>query len=319
MASKSKNQGIYEFTRIALGQKTYGKRQFKRDLRKLQRSGLLNPKIDINLQAPTKYMLSRLRKFAAVVKGEAKTIEINPGERKYYKSSGYKTKNGRAVIPTPNGESVKRIRAKNGIPQFQTTPKRGTSGMRRTETLIPHSDLESYVVNVISSAPDLPRGQYYGFRYFGNNSIVFYSGDDYGKRAMMERILNYSSMEDAVANGNAEVEDEIYQNFALIKIINQSGKDAWEAGVQAQRQRAREAYREANRDRRIESRRRYHASLSEEQILNRKIYRLENAPENAVREKARRARIARSNPEKYLANKEAARKRAAKSRANKKR
>jgi hypothetical protein len=323
MATKKKPQrkkqnSAYEFARVATGNKTYGKRQFKRDVKKLVKAGLYKPTVSIDDIVPTKYIASVFKKYGSVLRGTVASMEVNPGEIKKYQKAGYKTKGNRVLVPVQKGETVKRTKNENGVPTYERKPAKGTRGQKKKEKIIPYNDLPSYIENVIFSAPDLGRGEYYGFRYFGNNSLVFFSGDDWGKRRMLERVLHYSSMEDAIANGNAEVEDEIYQNFALVKIVGPKDMVAWEKGVQAQRFRAKQAYREANRERYAEKRRQYLENLTEEQKLERAITRAENRKEDAARKRAARALIARNEPEKLLENRQRDKIRKQKARAKKK-
>lgn len=320
MAKKKKTQGgIFEFTKIALGQKTYGKRQFKRDLRKLQKSGILSSRVDINLQAPTKYMLSQIRRFSAVLQGTAKTVPITRAEKEFYKKAGYPVKNKAAIIDVPKGARVKKLPTKNGIPEFRVTQK-GQGGTRRsTRKLIPFEQMEQYITHDVLNAPPLGKGEYYGFRFYGNNSIRYFgnSGDRGAdaKQRLLAYFLAYQSVGEAEQSDDPEIAGEIYRNFEVVKFDNIK---EWDMGVNEQRARAKSARSAANRERYNAWRRHRYAQLDELEKREYNERRRESKDVAAARERDRRATIRRSEPEKYLAEKAASIVRARKSRARRK-
>lgn len=316
--SQKKKSGVFEFTRIAFGVESYGKRQFKRDLKKLKKAGLLSAKIDIDLQAPTKYMLSQIRKFSAVLQGTAKTIEIPRAEKEFYKNAGYPVKATRAIIEAPKGSRVKRLPSENGVPRVQVT-QRGQGGTKRSvRVLLPYTELERYITDKVMKEPPLKRGEYYGFRFYGNNSLRYFAnsgdGGDDAKQRLLAYFLKYNTVEEAERSEDPEQAGEIYRNFEVVKFEN---KGEWNEGVKRQRESASSQRREANREKYNEWRRRKYAAMD---ALEKREYnerRRENATVHAERERNRRARIAASNPDLLLKQREAGKIRAAKSRAAK--
>jgi hypothetical protein len=322
-SQKKKSGGIFEFTRIAFGVESYGKRQFKRDLKKLKKAGLLSSKVDINLQDPTKYMLSQIRKFKAVLQGTAKTIEIPRAEKEYYKNAGYPVKSHAAIVEAPKGARVKRLPSENGIPRVQVT-QRGQGGTKTSvRTMVPYTDLESYIINKVMHQAPLKKGQSYAFRFYGNNSTQHFYDDDpsmrnarTAKEKLIENVLKYDAVKYDEKHGTRpDNPDSVYRNFETVTIRNRKDLDAWDAERKETRAKNRSERSKANNEKYNRWRRERYAKMDELEKREYNERRRESKESHAARERVRRAAIARSEPEKYLAEKAAAKARKQKSRA----
>lgn len=324
--SQKKKSGVFEFTRIAFGVESYGKRQFKRDLKKLKKAGLVSSKIDIDLQTPTKYMLSQIRKFSAVLQGTAKTIQIPRAEKEFYKNAGYPVKSHVAIIEAPKGSRVKRLPPENGIPRVQVT-QRGQGGTKTSvRTMVPYTDLESFITNEVMHQPPLKKGQSYAFRFYGNNSTQHFYDDDpshrnarTAKEKLIENVLKYEAVKyDEEHNTRPDNPDSVYRNFETVTIRNRADLNAWDAERKETRARLRSEKNRANRERHDRWRRERFAAMDELEKREYNERRAGNRTANAERERERRRRIAATNPDLLLKNREAGKQRAAKSRAAKK-
>jgi hypothetical protein len=315
---KKKKAGIYEFTRIALGQQTYGKRQFKRDLRKLQKSGILSAKIDINIQEPTRYMLSQIRKWKSVLQGEAKTIPVSRAEKDFYKNAGYPVKSGHAVIQVSKGERVRKGKTKNGIPSHIVTSKGVNGRMVSQNILVPYPDLERYITTTVEAMPPLKKGEYYAFKFYGYNSHQYFRDDDpdsYNPRTAKEKLILNVLKYDAVKYDDEhqvrqDDPDSVYQNFEVVKITR---PQVWNDEGVAIRKARRSEYRKANRARRNEW---YEKRLTEMTPAEREYTLKTERRDDAARKREARAKMRQTDGDATMAYREAAKARAAKSRAN---
>jgi len=306
MATKGKkSNSIFASARKQFGNPSYGRREFRRDLGRLQRSGLISDKVDVKSQNVTDYMLRTIRKFGDVLQGKAQTVKVTPKEKKYYKETGHRTKGHVAIIETPRGEKVKRLPpTKDGIPRYEVLTK-GPKGTRRaTQILVPETDLERYITFLVEDAPDLKKDQYYGIRFYGNNLARYFGGDE-AKRLLMQYLLAYA---DTKHNTNFEYDvanegDETYKNFEVVEFFR---AEDWEQEIVEQRRVSRETRNVANRQRYNDWLARKYAAMTplEKRYYNER--RRESTESATKRKRVERQKIAESDPEKLLANREAA-------------
>lgn len=317
--SKKSSKSPNPFSRIRkeFGNENYGAKQFRRDIGKLVRKGILGPKTNAKTQPVTRYMLDQIRKFRDVLSGESQTLVINPGERKYYQEQGYVTKNNVAIIKTGPYSKVKRLRnAPGGVPRFQVTTH--PPGQKRakvsTRTLYRYDQLEEYIVDYVNSGPDLKPGESLGFRFFGNNSTMYWH-EPGAKQQLLNFFLKYQTLDKALEEDDPEQKQEIYQNFEVIYFKD---VEAWTQGVRDQRNRMTDERRAREKQRRKEWYDRRMASMNDEELLRYQYKQRLRRSAKAEAERERRARLKRENPEAYADMLEANLKRLAKSKANKK-
>lgn len=304
-ASK-KSTNIFEGISRTLGDPKYGRRQFKRDLKKLQKRGLISKKVDVATQETTRYMLSTIRKFSDVLTGKAQVLSVPKAEKNQYKESGHRTKGNRVVIETPRGEKVKRLPpTKEGVAQYEVSQKTPTGIRKSRRILVPETDLERYITFLVEDAPELEPGEYYGIRFYGNNVARFFGGES-AKQKLMEYMLAYA---DTKHNTNINYDlnnegDETYKNF---EVVTFESKQEWEQGIIEQRKTAREANRERNRQRYNEWQQRRLAAMNE---IEREYYKRKkrgSLEDQRERQRKHRAKVASENPEKILSDREKAR------------
>jgi hypothetical protein len=312
--SKKKSSGIYDSLRKSLGNPTYGRRQFKRDVNKLVKAGLYNPKSGIENLAPGKYVNSLLRKFSNVLEGRAQALKVNPGEVKKYREQGLPTRNGRVIVEAPKGSKVERLRPENGVPRYRVT-QNGKNGTRVTvREIVPYSDLEARIRRIVYNKPEPKSNEAIGFRFFGNNSARYFAHRD----MLLDFFLAYQSVEEAVRSGDTEAEQEIYQNFEVTIIKGRKGEQAWgkeyhDRQIRQQSERARAA--------RARFRAREQERYRNMDELDKRIFRdqkYKDRAERAERERNRRAQLKHDDPAAYAKMLEQNAARAKASRKNKK-
>lgn len=283
MAGKSKKpRSIFDTLRKEFGNPKYGRREFKRDLRKLQKSNLISSKVDIASQDVTRYMQSAIRKFAGVLSGTEHTIVVPPREKHFYRESGFKTKGRTVIVPTPNKEKVKRIHpTEEGFPQFKRE-QQNKNGTRRTgrNIVVPYTSLEAYILDLAENAGPLDNHEHYAFRFHGHMSYGTFKDPE----AMALYIAKYKSVEEAFMRGDIEAQEGVYQNIEVFKITipeHTLERAAETAHVKSER-RLRNAQRRADWERE-------HGNKTT------------RVPKERTPEAERKAKSRTSNPERYAA------------------
>jgi hypothetical protein len=310
-SKKKKSTSIFESLRKSTGNPTYGRKQFKRDVNKLIKQGLYTPKLELSDLNPSRYINSLLRRYQDVLGGTAQAIKVNPGEVKKYQEAGYRTSHGRAIVELPKGARAKRIPAHEGVPRFQTI-RRAPQGVETvTNELVPPQSLEARIRRAIEREPALKKGEYYGVRFYGNNSARYWSD----KEVMLQVLMNYPSVQEAMASENPEYEDEYYQNFRIVRFKNTM---AWENEYNERQESLARTRSKAARERYRERQRQRYAAMDE---LERRIYRertVTDRAQRAERERNRRNQLKHDDPSAYARMLEENAARVRKSRANKK-
>lgn len=82
--------------------KKRGTMQPRKALSRLKKLGLFKGRTD----KPSRYGLAQIKKFAAVLRGDAKVVKVPRKVAKEYRDQ-YRVKGDRVVIPSPKGEKVR--------------------------------------------------------------------------------------------------------------------------------------------------------------------------------------------------------------------
>lgn len=307
-AKKKKSSGIFDLIRAEFDTPDYGLKQFRRDVAKLKRLGLISKRKDARKQKPTRYMREVVRQFADVLTGKASVLSIPQNEVEYYKKTGHKTKNKKAVIPTPHGEKVRRTKPVEGTPTYTTTQRTKTGAtVKRRHVLLPAEEFASRLKSHIQKLPALKKGEYYAFRYRGYMSLQYFGGKD-AKKKLLEYMMRY------INSDIDDVEEEL-SHFEIVTIEN--GKQ-WAAGVKEQRAESEVNRRERNKER-------YAQWKARKLARGEEIRRVESKPKSerakkndAEYQRQRRASLKESNPKEYQRRLEASKARMAKTRRNRK-
>ena len=83
-------------------------RQYRSDLARLKKAGLVSPKIDARSHKPTRHMLAQLAKYADVISGDAVTVKAPSRSKASEYSDIKRVKFDRVVIKTAPGDSKPR-------------------------------------------------------------------------------------------------------------------------------------------------------------------------------------------------------------------
>jgi hypothetical protein len=311
MAKKKAKSSIFSTIRNSLGAPSYGRREFKRDVNKLIKQGLYNPSVPVNELQPGRYVNSLLKKFKDVLGGTAQAIQVNPGEISKYREQGFRTRNGRAIVEVPKGAKAKRVRSDNGVPRFDVIQRTPQGTRRTTRELVPYVDLEARIMREVNSQRELRKGEYYGFRFYGNNSARYFKE----KQTLLNYFLAYQSVDLANRAGSAEDQQEIYQNFEVtifsdVKAYGEEYNKRFKERQQNYNRAAQARYRERLKER--------YAAMDEIEKREYRENKYKDRENRAAREKARRAQLKHDDPAAYAKMLEANAARVKASRAKKK-
>lgn len=310
-SKKRKSSGIFDILRSEFGTPDYGLRQFRKDVAKLKKLGLVSKKTDARKQQATRYMRTLVRSFSDVLKGEAQVFSVPRKESSIYKEAGHRVKNQKVVVPAPKGAKVRRSKTVEGIPSYTTEipSPRGGKGVTRIHHVFPQYDLRNRLIARINKLPPLKKGEYYAFRFKGYMSYRYFSGAD-AKKHMIAYLESY--LPDDLADTEA---DDYFMEFEFVKIDDPK---AWDAGVKQQREEAKARNREKNNARHNEWRRRKYAEMTELERKEKNAKSRQAKQHDKNYHKQKREELKRTNPEAYRAMLEKNAARVRKSRANRK-
>jgi hypothetical protein len=306
MSSKKKQSShIFDILQSEFGTPDYGLRQFRKDVAKLKKLGLVSKKTDARKQQPTRYMRSLVRSFADVLKGEAKAFSVPKKEAPIYKGAGHRVKGHKVVVPTPHGEKVRRAKTVEGVPSYVTEAR----GVRREHHVFPQDNLRAKLIARVEKLKPLKKGEYYAFRFKGYMSYRYFSGAE-AKRQMINYLESY--LPEELSETEA---DDYLMEFEFVTITDTG---AWLEGVRQQKEASKARNRERNNARHNEWRRRKYAAMDalERKEKNEKSAQAKQHDKNYHKQK--REELKRTNPEAYRAMLEKNAARMRKSRANRK-
>lgn len=200
-------------------------KQFRRDVAILKKKGLLDKKYDARSVKPTKYLKGVLREFNDVLKGAATPVKVSKEKAAYYKSRGYKTKNGRVVVPhLPNekvigthGNFVRSITGRGGKITVIDL------GLNKDDILQWQDDLRN-------NRFKLRENEQLRFQLFGHNSHMGFSSTRLktAQERMAEYLENYDIVTDAEKGKlNADDNREIVEGMVIFKVTRDPDSGNW--------------------------------------------------------------------------------------------
>lgn len=155
-------------------------REVRHDVSQLKKAGLVSQRLDVRSYVPTKYMLSKIRKNADVLRGEVVTIRAPKDVRKKYVEKGLFEQRG-SVLVVPKEYHNQRTKIKRGM--IEISRPLGMGEERRIILPFKATDMET-VANKLKDDPSLDGlkepDELFGFRLFGHNmaTIGFPDADE---------------------------------------------------------------------------------------------------------------------------------------------
>jgi hypothetical protein len=164
-------------------------REYRSNLAKLKKAGLVSQRIDARSHKPTRYMRKQMAKFASVIKGNAKAVKAPSRKAAKEYSALRPTKFNRVVMPVGKNERVYWSKRNGAIVAVRHTGWRGAEYVRTT--IYPRKPDE---------IPALEPGQTYVIPW-AQGGDVFYQRVA-NQEQLMEIILRYENAPDKRARRN---------------------------------------------------------------------------------------------------------------------
>jgi hypothetical protein len=214
--TKSINQdvkSIKKHQRELLKRANKSVREYRHELSILKKVGIASAKIDARKHTPTKYMLSRIRKFSDVVRGEVNVVRAPKAVREKYTSKGLLEERGSFLIVPKDSNNQKARLRKGMIAKYK--PLR--NGEER-KIILPYkaTDLEQLAQRIRDNADDIDKmkepTEQFGFQLYGHNSLI---GEPDADHLASYILRNYSHM--------FKKKDSL-KEFVLIRFKNRFGR-----------------------------------------------------------------------------------------------
>jgi hypothetical protein len=193
-------------------------RDFRHRVAVLKRAGLITGKtrrgntVDARSAYPTwtvngKSLQSIVNKYDDVASGKATAVKVPRKQLSQFKKAGFETKSGKIIIPHSATEKVVREKGEVVI--------KSKSGLERVQIPVPFANLNQYLEDIRKDAKRINamkrRNEYFGFKFFGNNSSALYSDIAHA----IEDLQRYS----AIAAANTRIkQQEIYRNLEIVRV-----------------------------------------------------------------------------------------------------
>jgi hypothetical protein len=145
-------------------------REFRKDVARLKKLGVVSKRQDVRHQEPTKYMRGKVRKFGDVLRGEAIPVRAPKAVRETYREKGlFATRGGFVIVP--KDQEGQRSKIRRGL--IENIFPLGRGEMR--EVILPYRVADMVgLVQALKSDPSLDGRkeptEMFAFRLYGHNS-----------------------------------------------------------------------------------------------------------------------------------------------------
>lgn len=193
-------------------------KDFRTRVSVLKKQGLLpkttskGNKLDARYAAPSwkvngKSLGSIVKKYDDVASRKATAVKVSRKKFTEFKKAGYETAAGRVIIPH---SATDKATVSGGEVVIKSR-----SGIERIQIPIPFQNLNQYLTDIQKDAARINkmkrRNEYFGFKFFGNNSSTLYSDISFA----IEDLARYSAV---VAATSRIKQQEIYRNLEIVRV-----------------------------------------------------------------------------------------------------
>lgn len=145
-------------------------KQFRSDVAKLKKKGIVSGRVDARKQSATKYMQAKVRKYRDVLDGTAIAVPAPRNVRDQYTTKGVLEARGKMLI-APREFENQRARLKKGLVHVSRALKNGTEEY----VILPFRPVDMPdLINQLKADPTLDglkrEDEMFAFRLFGHNS-----------------------------------------------------------------------------------------------------------------------------------------------------
>ncbi len=150
---------------------------------------------------------SIVKKYDDIASEKSTAVRVPRKTLIAYKKAGYETAKGRVIVPHSATERATR-RGENIVIKSK-------SGIERVQIPIPFQNLEQYLTDIQKNKRLINgmkrRNEYFGFKFFGNNSSEIHSDISH----LIEQLQTYSAVTNAVSRMKQQ---EVYRNLEIVRI-----------------------------------------------------------------------------------------------------
>lgn len=192
---------------------------FRAAVRKLQKEGVIDKKIDAKKAKPTKRLTKKIADFKPVIEGKATALKLSkPAWRRHYKEQGHVVKDGFAIIDNVPGHRYSVT--DRGIKTSKLEGRYET-----TELPLSEKNLEKFLheLEFNKKFEKLKQpGERWAFRFYGNNSRRVFQT----LRQLVDYISQYQTVEKALAK-RARNRGEIINAIEIVRLRAGYTEDQW--------------------------------------------------------------------------------------------
>jgi hypothetical protein len=187
-------------------------KSYRSEIRALKKQGIVSKKIDPRTQRPTKYMLSKIRRFGDVIRGDVNAVKASPDQIRQYTEKGLLEARGNFLI-VPKDSADQTARMRKGLVAKYRPLKNG----QERKVILPYraTDLEQLAHQIKDNAADIDKmkepTEQFGFQLYGHNSLA---GEPDAERLAEYILRRYAHM--------FKRKDSL-KEFVLIRFKNKTG------------------------------------------------------------------------------------------------
>jgi hypothetical protein len=199
-------------------------RKFRSSVATLKKRGLLPARtssgqpLDARSAQPSwktlngRTLASQVKKYDDVISGKVTPLKVSPERLKQFRKAGYEVSNDRVLIPH---SSVEVARIEKGEVVIKSA-----SGIERVQIPIAFHNLDQYLRDIAADRDKInrmkTRNEYFGFRFYGNNSSSLYSDIAHA----IEDLAKYDSVMTATTRLKQR---DIYKNLEIVRVNRNAG------------------------------------------------------------------------------------------------
>jgi len=216
-------------------------RSFRSKIATLKKQGLIPGSVDARSAFPKqkragKTLQSYISKYDDVLSNKVTAVKVPANKLKQFRKAGFETAQGRVLVPHSEVETVKYVKG--------TFEIRHPSGIERVQIPVEYHNLAQYFRDIRKNERAInamkSRNEFFGFRFFGNNSSEFYEDID----LLLEKLEEYDDVNKGKTN-HAKGR-EIYKHLEILR-LNSKAMRGWQTPSEKYHKKTKAAAKRANK------------------------------------------------------------------------
>lgn len=191
-------------------------RKFRHSISVLKKQGLVSKTVDARSAKPSdkstgKKLQTIVDGFDDVISGKLTALKVKPSKLKQFRKAGYETAKGRVLVPHGSTEKAKLVKGEVNIISTE-------KGLVRIQIPVEFHNLKQYLTDIARNKKRINQmkrdNEYFGFRFFGNNSTALYSNVE-------AAIADLRKYETVLAAHSRYKQKEVYRNIEIIRVVRE--------------------------------------------------------------------------------------------------